>query len=394
LKRKRDHKVYVVRCRDYRDTGKGLDRLLAMMGGDGEFVQPGERIALKANILRKAAPEEAVTTHPSVIRAAAEVVQRAGGKPVIADSPGGGYRYTPKMLEAIYERNGILQVATQTGAALNYDTAFEEIPFPDGRLVKRFEVITPIRQSDGVFNLCKLKAHSFTYLTGAIKNNFGVIPGLRKPGYHARFRDTLQFTGMLLDLAELISPRLSIMDAVVAMEGQGPSNGTPKGVGLLLAARDPLALDVVAGEIMGLPRNSNPFLIEAENRGTKPHHIDQVELIGVQPSELRVPGFELPTTMHGGIGLEDHLNWWQRLVAPYFKSGLSLRPQVIGRRCTACGACRQGCPMGAIRIIDNRKDSRAFINNDLCIRCYCCHEMCAADAIRLKGSLLYRLIQP
>jgi len=394
MKHNIDNRVYVVRCGDYEEAEIGLDRLFSMMGGLEQFVRPEERIALKPNLLRKAAPEEAVTTHPSIVRAVADAVKRAGAKAIIVDSPGAGYRYTKKMLESIYEINGLKRVAEETGAELNFDTSYDEISFQEGRQVKRFEILTPIRKSDGVFNLCKLKAHSFTYMTGAVKNNFGVIPGLRKPGYHARLRDTLRFAGMLLDLARLVSPRISIMDAVVAMEGDGPSNGNPKRVGLLLAAKDPLALDVVAGEIMGLPRDSNPFLLEAQNRKLEPHHIDQIELIGASIPELRVRDFHLPTTMHGGIGLGDHLNWWQKLVAPLFKSGLSLRPQVMKERCTACGACRQGCPMAAVRIMGDRKKPHASINDDLCIRCYCCHEMCAENAIILKGSLLYRLVQP
>jgi len=389
-----DNRVYVVKCRDYGEAENGIKNLFSMMGGREEFARPDEKIALKANLLRKALPEDAVTTHPSIIRAVAKEVKEAGARPIIVDSPGAGYRYTEKMLASIYEINGIQQVAEECGIELNYDTNFEEVSFPEGRLVKRFEVLTPVKNADGVFNLCKLKSHSFTYLTGAVKNNFGVIPGIRKPGYHARLRDTLRFTGMLLDLARLVSPRISIMDAIVAMEGDGPSNGTPKKVGLLLAAKDPLALDIVASEIIGLPRDSNPFLLEAGHLDLKPNHINQVELIGASISEIRMPEFKLPSTMHGGIGLADHLNWWQRLVAPYFKSGLSLRPRVIKDRCTACGACQQGCPMEAIRIIRELKRPYASINDDICIRCYCCHEMCAEDAIRLKGSILYRLIKP
>ena len=184
------------------------------------------------------------------------------------------------------------------------------------------------------------------------------------------------------------------MDAIVAMEGDGPSNGTPKNIGLLLAATDPLALDIVASEIIGLPGDSNPFRLEAEHLGLNPNHIKQVDLIGANISEIRVPDFKFPSTMHGGIGLSDHLNWWQRQVAPYFKSGLSLRPKVMKDRCTACGACRQGCPMEAIRIVRDKKRPYASINDEICIRCYCCHEMCAEDAIRLEGSILYRLVKP
>ncbi len=388
-----DNKVYVVKCGDYAQVERAMDEILDKMGGMGRFVKKGENILLKVNLLREAFPDEAVSTHPSVVAAVAHSVKKEEGRPLIADSPGSGFRYTVAVLEKIYRTNGMRQAAEDSGADLNFDTSFENVFFPEGGLIKRFEVITPVLKADGLLNLCKLKTHSFTHITGAVKNLFGVVPGRAKPGYHAKLGDKDRFVNMLLDLVQAVPQRLSIMDAVVAMEGDGPGTGDPRKVGLILAAENALALDVAAGEIVGLPRENNPLLIQAEKRGIVPHRIDQIELIGPPLSSLKIPDFTFPPTITEGTGFMNHLSWWQKPLQPLFKDSLTLKPRVVQKNCIACAACYQACPVKAISMVKNAKKSFAQIDESKCIRCYCCHEMCAEDAIILKGSLLYRFAQ-
>lgn len=382
-----DNKVFIVRCPDYEKVGEKMAELLAMMGGMGSFAKAGERILLKVNLLQPARPERAVTTHPAVVSAVARLVKDEGATPIIADSPGSGYPYTEKTLDKLYRTCGMYGVAEEDGIEINLDTRYENVSHPDGELVKRFEVITPVLEADGVLNLCKLKTHVFMHLTGAVKNIFGVIPGLTKPGYHAKLHDKERFAAMLLDLAEYVSPRLSVMDAVMGLEGEGPgTKGEQKHVGLLIAAQSPLALDVVASELIGLKRELNPVLIEAENRGLYPNRLEDVEIIGadISISELRITDYKLPATVAEGTGL-GRFNW----LYPLFKSGTTLKPRVLPESCSACGVCRESCPMEAIAINDN---NYAQIDDDTCIRCYCCHEMCPESAIELHQSLLYQLI--
>jgi len=242
-----DNKVYIVQCEDYADTDNKIGSLMDLMGGMQRFAKPGENIVLKVNLLREARPEAAVCTHPAVAAAVGTLVKKEGADAVIADSPGGGYRYNEKTLNKIYRTSGMHQAAQQAGIKLNRDTTSRPASYAEGILTKHFDIITPVYEATAVFNLCKMKTHLFTMMTGAVKNIFGVIPGLTKPGYHAKLHDPKRFAGMLLDLARYISPRLSIMDAVVAMEGNGPGTGDPRQVGLLLGSENPLALDVVAG---------------------------------------------------------------------------------------------------------------------------------------------------
>jgi len=388
-----DNKVYVVKCGDYAQAESKVNELLSMMGGMNRFAKKGEKIALKVNLLRQARPDEAVSTHPEMVAAVAGMVMKEGAKPLIVDSPGSGFKYTKTVLEKIYHTNGMSRAAENSGAELNFDTSFENISFPEGKLIKRFEVITPVLKADGILNLCKLKTHSFTHMTGAIKNHFGVIPGRTKPGYHAKLADKNRFVDMLFDLMHAVPSRISIMDAVMAMEGDGPGTGDPRKVGLFLAAENALALDVVAGEILGLPRENNPFLMQAEKRGIRPNRIDQVELVGADMAELKIPDFKFPPTITEGTGFVNHLTWWQKPLQPIFKDSLTRKPRILKKKCIACAACYQACPVKAISMVKNSRKTYAEIDESKCIRCYCCHEMCAEDAIVLKTSLFYRLAQ-
>ncbi len=382
-------KVYVVRCPDYDQVEERMTKLLDLMGGMGQFAAPGEKIVLKVNFLRPAAPEKAVTTHPAIVAAVGRMAKDVGTVPVIAESPGSGYPYNEKTLDRIYRVCGMYEAAQEAGIEVNFDTTHEDVSFPDGELTKRFEAITPVVEADGVFNLCKLKTHLFTGMTGAVKNNFGVIPGLAKPGYHSKLHSPERFANMLLDLVAFVSPRLSVMDAVVGMEGDGPANGPPRHIGLLLAAKSPLALDVVASEIIGLSRENNPVLIEAEKRDLYPNRLEHIDVVGADIADLRIPDYQVPATVSGGVGFAG-LPWWQRkLLVPLFKEGMTLKPQIVKSKCIACRACHDACPMETIAIID---DQYARINDENCIRCYCCHEMCPQNAIDLKSSLLYRFV--
>ncbi len=384
-----DNKVYIVACIDYTEIEAKLTRLMELMGGMQQFARQGEKIVLKVNLLREARPEAAVSTHPSLVAAVARMAKENGADPIIADSPGGGYRYNAKTLDKIYGTCGMHQAAREAGIEVNWDTTSRPVSYAEGQLTKHFDIITPVYEAKAVFNLCKMKTHVFTGMTGAVKNIFGVIPGLTKPGYHAKLNDVQHFAGMLLDLAAYISPRLTIMDAVVAMEGDGPGAGDPRSVGLLLGSDNPLALDVVAGEIMNLDPAQNPIIVEAKQRALSPTRIEDIDIIGADLDDIRVTDFKQPQTSARRFGL-DPAPWYQRMIEPMFKNAFTVRPKVMWHRCIACGTCIEGCPVEAISFVKER----AFIDDDKCIRCYCCHEVCPEEAIGLYSSWLYRLIGP
>lgn len=383
--------VYVIRCPNYDQIDEKLSELLGMMGGMGKFTSPGDRVALKPNLLQAAHPDKAITTHPSLIAAVGRAVNTSGAKPFLLESPSGAYPHTPAALERVYRATMMTDAAASGGIELSTDTRMEEVSFPEGKLTKHFQICSPILEADLVINLPKFKTHALTAITGAVKNLFGTIPGRAKPGYHATLTDKYLFAAMLLDLAECINPGLSIMDAVVGMEGNGPGSGDPRQVGFLLGSENPRALDLVAAEMMGLDWGENPYLVEAEKQGRGPTHLEEIELVGIDPGDLRIPDFVLPDTARTDTRIRS-ASWWQDALFPLFRTSMTLQPKVIPADCIACEDCVNICPMDVIEIMDG-DHPYALIDDDGCIRCYCCHETCPEDAIELQKSLLYRLVR-
>ena len=382
------NQVYVVSCTDYAKAETALRKTVERMGGISRFVQPGERILLKANLLRPVPPEAAVCTHPAVIGAIAKLIREAGGTAVIADSPGGALQ-KESVLRNLYEKTGAAQAAQESGSEVCMDPSARLVELPEGKVLRQAEIISPALDCDGIFDLCKMKTHVFMGMTGAVKNSFGLIPGLTKVGFHGSHPDQAQFAQVLLDLIGFMKPRLSVMDAVLAMEGEGPgSSGTPRQVGLLLLSDNPLALDVIAGEIMGLPRNSNPVLLAAEARGLSPTRWEDVELIGARLEDLRIPDYKFPANVRSN--LMEFLGPLTGAAGRLCKSLLSQTPRVQSKVCVGCAICKNACPGKAITMTGS--GGKAKVHPSSCIRCYCCLELCPHKAVKLIRSCLGKLL--
>ena len=380
--------VYAASCPDYEQAEGAIRALVEQMGGMGRFVRPGERIVLKANLLRAAPPESAICTHPAVVEAVAKLVKEAGGTPVICDSPGGAL-HKEAVLRSLYEKTGMAAAAAAAGAELSMDSSTRTVSLPEGKVLRQAEIITPVAEADGVIDLCKMKTHVLMSMTGAVKNLFGVIPCLSKVGYHATHPDHETFADVLLDLTGYVKPRLSLMDGILAMEGDGPgSSGTPRQAGLLLAAANPLALDTAAGAIMNLPRQDNPVLLAAERRGLTPCRMEDVELIGGTVEELRMADYKFPASTKSN--LMDFLGPLARPAERLCKKALSQTPRIDGAKCVGCGICAKSCPGQAIAMTAPGKKAR--ISQKASIHCYCCHELCPQRAVELHQSWLGRLL--
>ncbi len=383
--------VAAVRCTSYEIDAvrAALRDMLAPLGGMAAFVKPGERIALKPNLLTPAAPERAVITHPAVIGAVALEVREAGAFPVLVESPGTGIAHVAPVLERAFRRCGYADAAERYGFELNLDTSWERVSCPDAVWGKRMEIMAPILSADGVINLPKLKTHCFMIVTGATKNLFGVVPGLNKAAYHAKLGDRRRFADMLLDLAYFVKPRLNVVDGILALEGDGPGMaGSPRPLGVLLAGADPVAVDVACCRITGIDCAAVPVLVAAAERGLWGGRPEDIDTLGVPVGELAVDDFRMPSPYTGmGVGNFGRLDEPIRRVLRRFNR--MPRPKV--GRCTVCGACEQACPGRAITI--DKKAKVAKVNDSLCIRCYCCHEVCPEAAIDLEFAGIGRVMR-
>ena len=367
-------KVALVRCADYtRETvGEAVDRVFTLCGGMEQFVQPGMRVLIKLNLLMKRAPDRATTTHPEVARAVALAVQRAGGVPVFADSPGGPF--TRGMLAGVYETCGIRSVAQELGCALNDDFSVTARAFHEGDVAKRLDLIGVLDHVDAVITVGKLKTHGLTTMTGCVKNLYGCVPGTTKVEYHARYPQAELFSRMLVDLCACVKPCFALLDAVEGMEGEGPSGGRPRTIGALVGGANPHQVDAVGAALIGLAPNEVTTLRAAKRRGL----LTPFDCVGDPMEPLVLRDFDIPmrTKRRGWVNMVNHL-----------PQALRPRPVFTHRACDGCGTCMRACPAKAIAMDGQR---RPQVDLRKCIRCYCCQELCPKTDVEVSRSPLLR----
>jgi uncharacterized protein (DUF362 family)/Pyruvate/2-oxoacid:ferredoxin oxidoreductase delta subunit len=374
--------VSISRCEAYEPSviASALDESLRPLGGMQAFVRPGQSVFLKVNLLSKAEPARMVTTHPELVRAVVRAVKAAGGEVSLGDSPGG--RNSAAAAARLFEVTGMTEVAESEGARLVLlDDDPVRVPVPDRGKYASLTLGGAAVNADVLITLPKFKTHGFMTLTGAVKNQFGLIPGLEKAQFHLKVPSRPDFADMLIDINEACRPNLAIMDAVVGMEGEGPAGGSPKPIGALIASTDVYALDVVMAAMAGLAVGGAPVTKQAAARGLGPAHVDEVEMAGapwrdVAPAEYVLPQRDLSSRMSPAM-------------AERAKGLVTAKPYLAEpARCTSCATCAQNCPAEAITM----KDGKPTFDYGECIRCYCCQELCPPQVIALKRNWLVRAL--
>lgn len=358
--------VAVVRCSSYEPdmVQAALQHSVDLLGGLDGFLKPGERLMLKVNCLTDAAPERAVTTHPSFLRAAIRLAKTRTHRIVVADSPG----YMPFLG---CSKTGYAEVAAQERVELVELVADDTWDYPQGVLYKKFPSSSLLRQVDRVWNLPKLKTHALMTLTLAVKNMFGLIPGTLKMGYHLRAgTDKMLFAKILVDIFRARPPDLNLVDGIVGMEGNGPSAGTPRALGLVVAGADGFSTDAAIARLLGVPVSRVPVL--ATYQSLQKGEPLEMEIRGESSAETLVPHFRLPAVGRGGI---------PDLAYRIGKRWMLPRPVFLRRLCNGCKVCVEVCPAHCLNYEEGR--GIRFREPD-CIRCFCCQEMCPSRAIDVK----------
>lgn len=374
------NRVYVDKCEEYdpQKIESILEKRFRELHID-EKIKEGMTVVVKPNLIMKATPDAAATTHPEVLAAVGRIVKRLGARVLIAESSGG--LYTEQTIKMITKGCGIADVAERDGFEINLDTSYTAVELPHGKICRTLNVINPYVKADFIIDIAKLKTHCMTQFSGATKNLFGTVPGLMKPELHFRYPEINDFSSMLIDLAEYIKPDLCIIDGIDAMEGDGPTGGQKRHMGVLFTGLSSYNVDVAASTAIGINPMSVRMLFEANSRGLCVKTAEELEIVG-EPIKSIKADFKMPKTKN-----VDFAKFLPKFMQPLVKKITTPKPKIQTKNCVGCGKCAESCPQHTIKIIDHK----AHINYDNCIKCFCCHEMCPKHVIDVKRFSLFNL---
>lgn len=357
-------KVAVVKCKSYdeEEIGNSIKRIFAIL----DFNEKG-KFLVKPNMLSARKPEEGVTTHPAIIK---KIIENLKGEEItIGDSPANAN----KPIEKYWQECGYKEISDLTGAKL---VKFSKSSFLKVKAAKEIEVpVWENLKEYRIINVAKLKTHTLTTLTISIKNLYGLIPGYMKSIIHSKFITPYEFSLFLVEFYKKIENyvSLNVVDAVVSMEGNGPSNGNLRKTNFLIAGKNAVAVDVVCCKITGVKIEDVPYLYIYK----KLYGLPEIEIVG---DKIELEKFKLPTTSTHKI-----------LSSPFFQplvkllsSNFTIQPVINKEKCKNCFSCYYVCPVKAIS--DSLK-----IDKKKCINCLCCFEVCPYKAIDLKKSLIAKL---
>lgn len=377
--------VSIVPCESY-EAGvcrAALEQVLAPLGGL-DWVTPGMKIAMKVNLVAALRPEQAATTNPVLLCELTKMLVERGADVVLGDSPGGVYNAA--YLNHVYDTTG-MRACEEAGASLNQNFAQKHGENPGAKQAKTFQYTAWLDDADAIIDFCKLKTHGQMGMTCAVKNFFGTIPGTMKPEYHYKYVNSDDFANMLVDLYEYFQPRLCICDAVIGMEGNGPTMGKPRHIGALLASTSGHLLDLAGAKLLGYQPTEIPTLAAAIERGICVPSLDQVVVAGdldafVLSNVQKTPAQQ---TVYSITGVDNLL---ARAVDHVLHTFLTPFPKLYAQSCIGCGKCAEICPAKVITM----ENKLPHINRSKCIHCFCCQEFCPKGAMRVGRSAIARLL--
>ncbi len=369
-------KVSIIRCKEYdpKEVFNSVHNALELIGGIKRFVQTGQKVLLKPNMLSAKNPKKGITTHPLILEAMIKEVRSAGGEVWIGDSPSGAI----KGVKRCWINTGFLDVSERMGVKLiNFETSGTETRMING---EEYHFTETVFKADVVINLPKFKTHGFTLYTGCIKNMFGTLPGLQKAFLHKRYPHPESFSKRLVDIYELVLPSLHVLDGILGMEGEGPATGEKRKTGLILASSDGVALDTVASHLMGFGKDEIDTIRMAGERNLGVNNIEKIEILGSKIEDVKFDDFKLPSNRLIKLIPEFLMKLIGKLIW--------VKPTANKQVCTSCGQCEKSCPVNAIQMVDKYP----VIDYYVCINCLCCNETCPEGAIEQRLSWLARRI--
>ena len=378
-----ENKVYWYNCEKY-DEKLITEAYQEILVDNGllDFVTSGMKIGIKVNLVGNFGPDKAATTHPLLVKKLCELLIERGAIVTIGDSPGG--LFTESILKSIYKGTGFL-ICEEVGAKLNYDVSTSQLKV-EKQVVKTLDVSNWLLEQDALINFAKLKSHGMMALSASVKNMFGIVPGVLKPEYHYRYPNHDDFANMLIDINEVFDCKLNLIDGIIGMEGNGPTQGEPRYIGAILASRKPYPLDVVACKIIDLDIDNVYTVSESIKRGLTANY-DEIILnkpiddIIIKDYKNILPGksMEFSEKFKGPFG---------KIINPIIAKVLTVKPKVKKKECIGCKKCANICPVNAIEMIKKKP----VIKSDKCIRCFCCQEFCPVGAMKAHKNIIVKIL--
>lgn len=366
-------KVIIQECKDYtiEDITAKINNGIEKLGGWDRFVKPGNTVLLKVNLIGPKSSDSAAVTHCEFVRALTRILKTKGCIVWIGDSSGGAIAGIAPTAQS-FKVAGYEKVALEEGAIIkNFDREGVFELEPKSKYKEKMYLAKPLVDADVVINLPKLKTHSSTIYTGAVKNVFGCIPGLRKAMYHKIAPDKEDFGEILTDIHEGVKFNIHIMDGIISMQGEGPTAGSVYNARKILISQDPLALDTVAINMLGMTIEDIPVLIAAKKRSLGQYNLDEIKIDGDYNYIPQLKDYKLPKNFKSA---KQRNSKAVIKVIDFFKT----KPVINKKKCKECNMCVESCPIKAIDINTKKIDYQN------CIECMCCHELCIHKAVELK----------
>ncbi|MBV1767677.1 MAG: DUF362 domain-containing protein, partial [Methanobacterium sp.] len=329
--------ISIAKCNSYdsKELQEALNKCLNQLGGLKSFINKKDTVLLKPNMLLAARPDEQVTTHPNLVESLARMVLDEEATPILGDCPGGSFQD----IEKFWKSTGYRDISKKLGIELvNFESAGSYICKRSG---KKYPISRAVLDADAIINLPKIKTHSLTLFTCAIKNMYGTVPGFTKADIHRKNPKPSEFAESVVDIYALTKPTLNLVDGVWGMEGPGPSGGDPRKLGMILASTDGVALDTYICYLLKMPAHKIPSTRIATKQGLGEGKLENMDILGWNPP--LVDDFNWPS--HIAYSVEMIPSSLARAIMKFWWA----RPSIKSDKCKNCNICVDSCPVQAMR---------------------------------------------
>jgi uncharacterized protein (DUF362 family) len=284
-----DRIVVLTRCGDYSQpkVAEAIATQFRLLGGLEKFASRGDSVLLKPNFIAPKPRRNATQTDPAIILETAKLLKDLGARPFVGDSPAWGDVFV-------------------CAKALKLEEPLKRLSVPIKQLDKpkwcrlgvkgaKVGISSVALDADVIINLPKFKTHQQLVATFAMKNMFGCVSGKRKALWHFRKGGNVEdFCELLIDIYALLNPVVTIIDAVIAMDGPGPINGRARPLGWLIGGTDPFACEVICCKLVNIKLQELPMIRAARRMHFNCPDVDGITVLGDDLPQDVCTDFQLP----------------------------------------------------------------------------------------------------